>query len=550
MYKFNRIFCLLVLLCMPVASMQAQYVSEAWNPDLGNGHYKNPVLYADYSDPDVCAVGNDYYLTASSFNCVPGLPILHSTDLVHWTIIGHALSRLTPDSIFSNVAHGKGVWAPAIRYHSGKFYIYWGDPDRGIFMVNATNPAGEWSEPVCVVPGKGLIDPCPLWDDGGRCYLVNGWAASRSGINSVLTMRELSADGTHAVGKPAIVFDGGQQNHTTEGPKLYKQNGYYWILCPAGGVAHGWQLAMRSKHVFGPYECQKVMAQGNTTVNGPHQGAWVHTAAGEDWFMHFNDKAAYGRVVFLQPITWRDGWPVMGKMPAKGYCGEPLTTYTLPKTSVRGQGNPQESDEFNTTTLGLQWQWPANAQELFGLPMNNGMLRLYNIDEPAGYHSMWQMPNLLLQKLPAPVFTATAKLRVAAKEDNQYGGVVLMGMDYQALVVCSKAGKFELQLRQCANADKGSAETITPLRTLKPTSADTIKYWPGIYLDVYLRMQVADGKCQMSYSTDGKHFVQAGKPFAMRQGRWTGAKMGLVSACSQRKGNRGWVDADWFRVTR
>ena len=181
------------------AAMQAQYVSEVWCPDNGDGTYTNPVLYADYSDPDACAVGEDYYLTASSFNCMPGLPILHSKDLVNWEIIGHALQEQTPREVFDQAAHGKGVWAPAIRHHDGEFYIYWGDPDHGIMMVKTADPRGQWSQPVCVIEGKGMIDPCPLWDDDGRCYIVYAYAGSRAGLNSVLTMRELSADGTRAI---------------------------------------------------------------------------------------------------------------------------------------------------------------------------------------------------------------------------------------------------------------------------------------------------------------------------------------------------------------
>ena len=294
------------LLAVPL-SLQAQYHSQVWNPDNGNGTYTNPVIYADYSDPDVVAVGNDYYLTASSFNCIPGLPILHSKDLVNWEIIGYALQEQEPKELFDKPQHGKGVWAPAIRYHNGEFYIYWGDPDHGIFMVKTKDPRGIWEKPVCVLAGKGMIDTCPLWDEDGRCYLVNGWAGSRAGFNSVLTIRELSADGTKVIGKPRIVFDGGQKNHTTEGPKFYKRDGYYWIMCPAGGVQMGWQLAMRSKNVYGPYEAKMVMAQGKTKINGPHQGAWVHTSQGEDWFLHFNDKYAYGRVIFLQPVNWKTG---------------------------------------------------------------------------------------------------------------------------------------------------------------------------------------------------------------------------------------------------
>ena len=517
--------------------------AQVWQPDNGDGTYTNPVLYADYSDPDVCAVGEDYYLTASSFNCIPGLPILHSRDLVNWRIIGHALKELEPKELFDRPQHGKGVWAPAIRYHQGEFYIYWGDPDFGIFMVKAKDPTGDWSKPLCVIPGKGMIDPCPLWDDDGRCYLVNGWANSRAGFNSVLTVRELSADGTRAVGLPRIVFDGGQENFTSEGPKFYKRDGLYWILNPAGGVEMGWQLAMRSKSPYGPYEWQRVMWQGKTQVNGPHQGAWVHTAQGEDWFLHFNDRFAYGRVVYLQPIDWSSGWPVMGNH------GEPYTKYRKPKTGRMEKMNPQESDEFNGA-LGLQWQWHANYNQFYGMPTADGTYRLYTYDLPTDFKSLWQVPNLLLQKPAAPRFTATAKVRFASKEDGQYGGVVMMGRDYSALVVLRQGDTFLLQRHTCMGADEGQTEAQQTLVTLSPTDRDTIPYSPAIYLDIYLRMTVSDGLCRYSYSLDGKRFKEAGDAFTMRQGMWIGAKFGFVAECRNRKASRGWLDVDWMRITK
>lgn len=548
-----------ILLTAPL-SAHAQYHSQVWNPDNGNGTYTNPVLYADYSDPDVVAVGDDFYLTASSFNCIPGLPILHSNDLVNWQIIGYALQEQEPKALFDLPQHGKGVWAPAIRHHNGELYIYWGDPDHGIFMVKTKDPRGKWDSPVCVLAGKGMIDPCPLWDEDGKCYLVNGWAGSRAGFNSVLTIRELSADGTKAIGKPRIVFDGGQLNHTTEGPKLYKRDGYYWIMCPAGGVQHGWQLAMRSKNIYGPYEARKVMAQGKTSVNGPHQGAWVHTAQGEDWFLHFNDKGAYGRVVFLQPVDWKTGWPVMGNDKDGDGCGEPYLSYRMPKAAKHTKVNPQESDEFDSTELGLQWQWHANYNELWGMPTNNGCLRLYtadlahpataNGDGPTAFKSLWEAGNLLLQKTPAKDFCVTTKMRFASKEDNQYGGVIMMGMNYQALVVRRMGDSFLLQQLYCKGADTGGVETQKTLATLKPTERDSIPYSPAIYLDIYMQMRVKDGKFQFAYSLDGKRYKDVGDVFGLRQGKWIGAKMGYVSERSNTKGNRGWIDADWFRVTK
>ena len=260
MKHYLKQLCLSAIICQLSVSPIA---AQVWCADRGDGTYQNPVINADYSDPDVCVGaplpgaagdGEDYYMTASSFQCTPGLPILHSRDLVNWDIIGYALHNLyegdeTLLKHFSGAPqHGNGVWAPSIRYHDGWYYIYWGDPDFGVFMVKTQNPAGEWTKPLCVIKGQGYIDTTPLWDDDGRCYLVNAWANSRAKYASVLTVREMSADGTRPVGQPVIVFDGnGTANRTCEGPKFYKRDGWYWIMCPAGGVPTGFQLAMRSK---------------------------------------------------------------------------------------------------------------------------------------------------------------------------------------------------------------------------------------------------------------------------------------------------------------
>lgn len=538
------------LLFLPIISV-AQYKSSVWSPDNGDGTYTNPVINADYSDPDVCVVGDDYYMTASSFNCIPGLPILHSKDLVNWEIIGHAITELTPHEEFDKPSHGNGVWAPSIRYHEGMFYIYWGDPDYGVFRVTATDPAGEWSKPVCIIEGKGMIDTTPLWDDDGRCYLVNGWANSRSRFASVLTVRELDKDGLKAISNPVIVFDGnGTENRTCEGPKFYKRNGWYWIMCPAGGVPTGFQLAMRSKSPYGPYESMKVLDQGKSVINGPHQGAWIHTALGEDWFMHFQDKECYGRVVHLQPVTWKDNWPVMGKVPARGYCGEPVITYRKPSTKGKVDVvNPVESDEFNSPKLGLQWQWHANYDQKFGMPTAFGTFRLYTHKVSKEFKNMWEVPNLLLQKTPADKFTATTKLRFTSKDDNQMGGLIVMGHDYFALMLKRVKDEFLLQLVTCKSADKGTPEQVKTIATLKPTEKDKIDYQPAIHEDIYLRVNVADGECNFAYSLNGKKYTAVEGNFKIKEGKWIGAKVGLAAIEPAGKTNRGWIDADWFRVT-
>ena len=531
----------------------AQYKSEVWCPDNGDGTYTNPVINADYSDPDVCVgpSGEDYYMTASSFQCTPGLPILHSRDLVNWEIVGYALGNLYEGDAellehFSQPQHGNGVWAPSIRYHNGWYYIYWGDPDFGVYMVKTQNPAGKWTEPLCVIRGKGYIDTTPLWDDDGRCFLVNGWANSRAKYASVLTVRELCADGTKAIGQPVIVFDGnGTENRTCEGPKFYKRDDWYWILCPAGGVPTGFQLAMRSKSPYGPYEAKKVLWQGKTNINGPHQGGWVHTKYGEDWFLHFQDKEAYGRVVHLNPVDWSTGWPIMGKK------GEPVTTYKKPQANGQQPiANPVESDEFNAPTLGKQWQWHANYDEKFGVPTAFGTFRIYTYKLSEGWKNFWEVPNLLLQKTPADQFTVTTKLRFTSKADGQFGGLIMMGLDYSALVVKRIGKEFQLVQMICKGADKGKTQTEKVITSLKPTAEDKIDYKPGIHEDIYLRLTVSNSRLHFAYSLNGKKFQECGDEFQMKEGKWIGAKFGYIAAETDPKCDRGWVEADWIRIEK
>lgn len=556
----NRKLLLLTALIPLLA--EAQYKSEVWCPDNGDGTYTNPVINADYSDPDVCvgASGEDYYLTASSFQCVPGLPILHSKDLVNWEIVNHALPSLYEgdekiQEHFSTPQHGNGVWAPSIRYHQtdserakgqkGWYYIYWGDPDYGIFMVKTQNPEGRWEKPVCVIKGKGYIDPTPLWDNDGRCYLVNAWANSRTKFASILTVRELSADGTKAIGAPTIVFDGnGTENRTCEGPKFYKRDGFYWIMCPAGGVPTGFQLAMRSKSPYGPYEHKIVLAQGQTAINGPHQGAWIHTKYDEDWFIHFQDKEAYGRVVHLQPVDWSSGWPIMG------WKGEPVLTYQKPQSSSTKIVNPVETDEFSSPTLGKQWQWHANYNDCFGMPTTFGSIRIYTHKLSAEWRNLWEVPNMLLQKTPADQFTVTTKIRMTSKADKQFGGIIMMGLDYSALVVKRVGEEFQLIQMTCRDADKNKEQMENIIATLPATDKDHIDYKPGIHEDIYLRMTVNEGKMRFSYSQEGRKYTDCGEEFKMREGKWIGAKIGFVAAETDPKCDRGWIEADWFRVTK
>lgn len=545
-------FILSLSVCSLFHPAMAQYRSEVWVSDEGNGMYRNPVLHADYSDPDVCAVGEDYFLTASSFNCTPGLPILHSKDLVNWKIVNYALKKVEPVEYYNEARHGKGVWAPSIRFHEGVFYIYWGDPDFGIFMVKTRDPYGEWDKPVLVKAGKGMIDPCPLWDDNGRVYLAHAWAGSRAKFNSVLTVCEMNKEGTAVISDPVLVFDGNDGvNHTIEGAKFYKRNGFYYLFAPAGGVVSGWQLVMRSKDVYGPYEARIVMAQGKTDINGPHQGGWVDTPAGESWFLHFQDKGAYGRVLHLNPMKWVNDWPVIGVDKDGDGCGDPVSRYRKPKTDKTYPiETPVESDEFDTRKLGLQWEWHANYQDVFGFTTNMGYARIYGHELSPHFKNFWEVSNLLMQKFPAEEFTATAKLKVSAKDDGQLSGLIIMGLDYSWIGVEKQGEKFLLKQAVCKDAEQGNLEQVSTLAVLEPSRKFEAGLFPNYEREIYIRVHVDKGAyCRFSYSLDGRKFTEAGTLFKARQGKWIGAKVGMFSVTPHGK-ERGWLDVDWFRVEK
>lgn len=529
----------LFLIAFPIAwNLEAQ--SSMWISDQGNGTYKNPVLHADYSDPDVIRVGDDYYMTASSFDAVPGLPILHSKDLVNWTLTGHALKRQPPFEHFEKTQHGNGVWAPAIRYHKNEFCIYYPDPDFGIYVIRAKDPKGPWSEPLLIESGKGLIDPCPLWDDDGKNYLVYAYAGSRAGIKSVIAIKQLNAEGDRTLDEGRIVYDGHELDPTIEGPKFYKRNGYYYIFAPAGGVATGWQVVLRSKNVYGPYERKVVMDQGKTSINGPHQGAWVDTQTGEDWFIHFQDKEAYGRVVHLQPMKWVNDWPVIGIDKDGDGKGEPVLVNKKPNVgNTYPIATPAESDEFNTSEPGLQWQWQANPKATWAFANTyKGSLRLYSEKIPEDAKNLWSVPNVLMQKFPAEEFSVTTKITFTpnVKLENEKVGFVVMGLNYAALSLKSTKEGIQILYAVCKNADKGNPETENVLTKLEGST-------------VYFRVTVVKGGiCSFSYSMDGKKFIKAGDPFTAEPGKWIGAKVGLFCTRTQQTNDSGFADVDWFRV--
>lgn len=559
-YKLVMRSCFLIFSLIITNTIIAQiYQSQVWVADNGDGTYQNPILYADYSDPDVIRVGEDYYMTASSFNCVPGLPILHSKDLVNWKIVNYALRDLymegvEPTDFFDKPQHGKGVWAPSIRYHKGEYMIYWGDPDFGIYVVKTKDILGKWDKPIIVLAGKGRIDPCPLFDDDGKVYLTHAWAGSRANFNSIMTVCEMNESGTKVISEESLIFDGNDGiNHTIEGGKFYKKDDYYYLLAPAGGVSMGWQIALRSKSIYGPYEVKRVLNQGNTNINGPHQGGLVETKTGESWFIHFQDKEAYGRILHLQPVHWKDGWPVMG-VNDKDYCGEPVMTYKKPNVGKTYMiETPVESDKFDNSQLGLQWSWHSNPKQAWAFPSTYGYLRIYGQYYPEDYINFWNIPNLLMQKLPAPSFTATMKVTAVLQNVGDKSGLIIMGWDYSYIALVKTEHGYELQQIICRDAEQKTKEEEVQQIKLPDLSTD-IKYNYQTKLEnikFYFRVSIKDeALCVFSYSTDGKKYYQIGQTFPARQGKWIGAKTGMFILNNTPDSPRSWMDVDWFRIEK
>ncbi len=510
------------VLNVPVADTSMNSTSAPWQPDLGDGRYRNPILQADYSDPDVVRVGDDYWMTASSFSHVPGLPLLHSRDLVNWELAGHALPRLVPEEFFRVPQPGQGVWAPAIRFHAGRYWIYYPDPDFGLYVITAEDPRGPWSAPVLVKAGKGLIDPCPLWDTDGRVYLIHAWAKSRAGINNVLTLLRLSADGRRVEEDLGVVIDGHRFPGTTtlEGPKFYQRNGWYYVFAPAGGVATGWQVVYRSRDIRGPYTDRIVLAQGDTPVNGPHQGALVDTPQGEWWFLHFQDQAAYGRVVHLQPVAWRDDWPNVGTGAASGVAtGAPVLVHAKPTLPVQPRTVPGTSDPFLGPMLAPQWQWQANPSvDWYSLTERPRHLRLR---PPTGMAPrLYDAPNLLLQKFPAREFDVTVTVELAPAAEGDRAGLIVFGYDYAWLGLRRQGDRTVLVYGFVREAQKGHAEQI---EELGPTIAGPVQ----------LRASVREGgKVTWSWRNGSQPFQPVGREFTATVGHWVGAKIGLFASGS------------------
>lgn len=499
--------------------------------------YTNPILYADYSDPDVIRVGSDYYMVASTFHFSPGIPVLKSRDLVHWTIIGHVLPRLpfgplydmpgphTLDDTISRPIGGtkyaSGVWAPSIRHHQGLFYVYWATPDEGVFMATASDPAGPWSPVTHVIAQAGLEDPCPFWDDDGQAWLVH----SKVGAGPLILHR-MSPDGKTVLDEGEVIAEDKEKLPILEGPKLYKRNGWYYIFAPIGGVERGPQAVGRARNIRGPYEWRTVLEPGTTPIQGPHQGGWVETPSGQGWFAHFNSTGAFGRIVHLQPVVWRDDWPIMGQpIPGKD-SGQPVSSFAMPDTGhAPTDDRLQDSDEFASAQLGLQWSWNHNPLDgAWSLAERPGWLRLEA--QPAQH--LVTARNTLTQILEGPRPAYTTRLDVGGMAEGQRAGLTLFGVRPSWIGVVREGGRNRIVL-----ASEG-VETTGP-----ELAGRTVE----------LRAEVSEGQSvRYSYSLDGSTFTPLGDPIWLaRFSWWKGSRPALFSFT---RGASGTADFDWFHVDR
>lgn len=524
--------------------LQAQQQLE-WG-DQGNGTYKNPVLNADYSDPDVIRVDDTYYMVASDFHFI-GMQVLESKDMVNWQTASQVYHHFPLPGWDENAHYGGGSWAPAIRYHEGRFFIYFCTPDEGLFMATASDAHGPWSPLHCVKAVEKWEDPCPFWDDNGQAYL----GRSQYGAGPIIIHR-MSADGRQLLDDGVTVYTG----PVAEGTKIMKRDGYYYLIIPEGGVCCGWQTVLRSRNIYGPYEKRVVLEQGSTLVNGPHQGALVegltmHTSEDQTsekdwWFFHFQETHPAGRVVHLQPARWKDGWPLMGVDIDGNGIGEPVAVWPSPGNSSTSSlsshsrlpshsslANP--SDDFSDgqlywvgdqqRALPLQWQWNHNpVDSAWSLTERHGWLTLHALPSP----TLKQSRNMLTQKTLGYKSQATTRLDCSALADGDHAGLLCTGNRFMGIGVSRQQGHTSIYIEQ-----DGQTTMVAPC----PKKV------------VYLRVDVdsQQNHHQLSYSTDGKHFVEAGEPFALRMGSWKGSRVGLYQYSTQASGQGGKAYFDYFK---
>ncbi|WP_081147567.1 family 43 glycosylhydrolase [Niastella vici] len=512
---------------------QKQAASPVYTADNGDGTYKNPLLWGDWPDPDLIRVGDEFYFVSTSMHYVPGCPILKSKDLVNWEMAGYAVDRYNEDPRY-NLQGGnmylRGSWAATIRHHNGLFYVgfctpRW-DKEKGQFSIcTAKEVKGPWTR--TIFP-EYLYDPGLFFDDNGKVYVVHG--------QGKLYVTELAADARSAIGaakeiwtkpieKPAGSTAPGQR-YGMEGSHVYKINGYYYITCPAGGT-EGWQVCLRSKNIYGPYE-SKVIVQDESSypANGLHQGGMVQLKDGSWWFLIMQDRGPIGRVPHLVPVVWKEGWPLLG---IDGN-GKGVLTYTKPNVGKTWPVKvPATTDEFNKATLGLQWQWNHNPdREKWSLKERNGYLRLH----ASLAAELPTARNTLTQRVQGPVSEATVELELNGLKTGNTAGFGVFQSPY-AYIAVRKAGNNSCLLM----VNNGKV-------------IDSIAHFNAQKIWIRAHATHLSYIATFSYSTDGKHFIPFGNELKMGLGYdWTANRFALFNFSATKEGVGGYADFNWFHFT-
>jgi beta-xylosidase len=503
----------LILLNICLSNIYAQNLPS----DNGNGTYTNPVIPADFPDPDVIQVGDTYYMVTTTMFVFPGVTILKSQDLVNWEYCSNAISRFDFSKCYdldgcNRYSHGQ--WATSMRYHQGKFYLLFITLDEGGFLGTATKAEGPWE--IKKLP-KGFYDPGLFFDEDGRIYVAHGY--------SKISITELNADFSPK-SKDSLVYVGDIRKGL-EGMHVYKINHYYYLYGTYGG-RDGIQVALRSKNIYGPYEQKIVIRDTTQGVNfGIHQGALIQTSKGEWWTILFVDSGPFGRFPSLQPVTWIDDWPMVGVE------GKAVSSYRKPNV---GKTYPIKvlptSDEFRSNTLGMQWAWNHNPDSSkWSLNKKKGYLRL---ETGRVVSNLKEAPNTLTQrpfaKYNQAISTiATTKIDVSNMKNGDVAGLAVFQDPYAFIAVVQNNG----------------SKYITMVNNGK--TIDSVIISKSV---IYFRVIASNytKKASFEYSFDNKKFMAIGNELEMQFNLkiFTGNKFCLFNYATRETG--GFVDVDWFRV--
>lgn len=506
-------------------------IAQKMQSDNGNGTFTNPVIAADFPDPDVIFVDDTYYMVTTTMFVFPGVPILKSKDLVNWEYCSNAVQRFDFSKCYDLDGcnrYGHGQWATSLKYHNGKFYLLFITLNEGGFICSAVKPEGPWQ--IKKLP-KGFYDPGLFFDDDGRIYVAHGYSEIR--------LTELDEDFT-AISGDSLIYKGDIRNGL-EGTHVYKINGYYYLYCTYGGL-DGIQVALRSKNIYGPYEQKVVISEKTKGPNfGIHQGALIKTQTGEWWTMLFVDSGPFGRFPSLQPVTWEDGWPMVG------VNGKAVIQYKKPNV---GKKYPVKvlptSDEFNKTKLGMQWGWNHNPDPAkWSFSERKGYLRLKTVKV---VDSLQKARNTLTQRMFAYysdslASIATTKMDISNIKEGDIAGLAVFQDPYAYIGIKKVNGQnYIVMVNNGKTIDSSAVKGSTIYLRAKAN------FGSGAALAYGGDAVAGTGTSSFSYSLDNKSFVKIGNELNMRFNLkiFTGNKFCLFNYATKETG--GYVDYDWFRT--